>query len=122
MTPGELENRLIDFSITIIKICDQLPGSLGGKTLANQLVRSGTSPALNYGETQAAESDRDFVHKCGIVLKELRESKNALRIINGASLYKNQEQIKKSIKECDELISIFVASIKTVKNRMNQKK
>ena len=91
MTPFELEERLINFGVAIILLCDKLPSTLGGKTMANQLVRSGTSPALNYGETQSAESDKDFIHKCQIVLKELRESNNALKIIHRANLYPDSE-------------------------------
>ncbi|MEO8088644.1 MAG: four helix bundle protein, partial [Bacteroidota bacterium] len=49
--------------------------------MANQVMRSGTSPALHYGEAQSAESDKDFIHKMKVALKELRETMNALRII-----------------------------------------
>jgi len=70
----DLEDRLIDFSVSVIKIADQLPKTYTGKHLGAQIVRSGTSPALNYGEAQSAESRRDFIHKMKISLKELRET------------------------------------------------
>jgi four helix bundle protein len=74
MTPQMLEERLIDFAVIIIGIIEVLPNSKAGNHIANQLVRSGTSPAPNYGEAQSAESRKDFIHKMKISLKELRET------------------------------------------------
>jgi four helix bundle protein len=73
MNKFELEDRLVDFAVLIIDIVDNLPNTKAGNHLAGQLVRSGTSPALNYGEAQSGESRKDFIHKIKIVLKELRE-------------------------------------------------
>ena len=81
-----------------------------------QITRSGTSPALNYGEAQSAESKKDFVHKMGICLKELRETFVCLKIIEKANLSSDLENLTKAKKEVNELISIFVSSIKTSKN------
>lgn len=69
----ELEERLIDFAVRIIKLSARLPGTPAGKHIAGQILRSGTSPAPNYGEARGAESHNDFVHKLRIVLKELNE-------------------------------------------------
>jgi four helix bundle protein len=77
----DLEERLIDFAILIIQITESLFNTRAGNHIAGQLVRSGTSPALHYGEAQSAESRTDFIHKLKILLKELRETKTALRII-----------------------------------------
>ena len=77
----DLENRLIDFSVLIIGIVDKMPNSKASNTLAGQLVRSGTSVSLNYGEAQSAESRRDFIHKMKVILKELRENLINLKII-----------------------------------------
>ena len=63
MTPRELEDRLIVFAINIIRLSDGIKPSIGGRNLAEQIVRSSSSIALNYGEAQSAESGRDFVHK-----------------------------------------------------------
>ena len=76
----ELEERLIDFAVSIIQIADTVPKTHAGKHLAGQIVRSGTSPALNYGEAQAGESKKDFIHKMKICLKELRETIINLKI------------------------------------------
>ena len=59
----DLEERLIDFAAGIIDISEALPKTFAGNHLGSQLLRSGTSPALHYGEAQAAESPADFVHK-----------------------------------------------------------
>lgn len=119
MTLKELEDRLIKFAIDIIKISEGIKPSIAGKRMADQIVRSGSSPALNYGEAQSAESGRDFVHKLGICLKELRETHINLRIIDGADLYSDKKNLTNQITESNELISIFVKSIETSKRKQN---
>jgi len=114
MTPDELEDRLVDFAVLIIEVSGNLQNSNAGKNMSNQIVRSGSSPALNYGEARSAESRKDFVHKVKIILKELRETRVSLKIIKKANLYKEDlSYLEKAIKECEELISIFVSSSKT---------
>jgi four helix bundle protein len=120
MTPKELEEQLIRFAINIIKLSEGMNQSIAGKSMADQIVRSGSSPALNYGEAQSAESGRDFVHKLGVSLKELRETHINLRIIDGASLHPEKKTITELIVESNELISIFVKSIETSKRKQNQ--
>jgi len=90
-----------------------------GNHLSGQLVRSGTSVSLNYGEAQSAESKKDFIHKMKVILKELRETFVCLKIIHVSKLYKTEEKIIKAKKENNELISIFVKSIDTAQK--NQK-
>ena len=114
----DLEDRLIDFAARCIKVAKSLPRSRAGQHLCDQLTRSGTSPALNYGEAQAAESRKDFVHKMKICLKELRESLICLKIIVKSELLE-AERLQSMMDETDELISIFVTSIKTAKQNMN---
>jgi four helix bundle protein len=114
----ELENRLIDFAATIIIVASKFEKNYAGNHLAGQIIRSGTSPALNYGEAQSAESSKDFIHKMGICLKELRESFVCLKIIEKASLMKEEALLVSAKTEVNELISIFVSSIKTAKNNL----
>lgn len=109
----DLEERLIKFSINILEVVEMLPGSYTGNHFAGQLVRSGSSPALNYGEAQSAESRKDFIHKMKIALKELRETHICLRIILRKPLVKKTAILEPIIKENNELISIFVKSIST---------
>ena len=110
-----LEDRLIDFAVWIIDVVEGLPNTRAGNHIAGQLVRSGTSPAPNYGEARSAESRKDFVHKMKVALKELRESMVWLKVIHRRALY-SPDKIAGIIQECDELISIFVASVKTAES------
>lgn len=117
-----LEERLIEFAVLIIEIVENLNNTRAGNHIAGQLVRSGTSPALHYGEAQSAESINDFVHKLKILLKELRESLVSLKIIKRVSLTKKLELVEKGIIECNELISIFVKSVETAKKNSSKNK
>ena len=83
----DLEERLIEFSVLIIKVTENINNSRAGCYLSGQLIRYGTSPALNYGEAQSAESRNDFIHKLKIILKELRESLISLKIIKRINLF-----------------------------------
>ncbi|PKD42527.1 MULTISPECIES: four helix bundle protein [Rhodohalobacter] len=109
----DLEDRLIDFAVHIIKVAEQLPKNYTGNHLGKQIIRSGTAPALNYGEAQGAESRKDFIHKMKISLKELRETFINLKIIKKSGLIVNYQTFTEALKECNELISIFVKSVKT---------
>lgn len=115
-----LERRLIDFAVRIVKLSASLPKTPAGKHIAGQIMRSGTSPAPNYGEARGAESHADFIHKLGIVLKELNETSIWLRIIERSQLLK-RELVKDIIRENSELCRIFTSSIKTVRNSKNEK-
>jgi four helix bundle protein len=108
----ELEERLIDFAVRIIKLSANLPRTPAGKHIAGQILRSGTSPAPNYGEARGAESHADFVHKLRIVLKELNETSIWLRMIARSQLLR-EEVIADIGGENRELCRIFTASLKT---------
>jgi four helix bundle protein len=112
MTPQMLEERLIDFAVMIVGVVEALPNSKAGNHIGNQLIRSGTSPAPNYGEAQSAESRKDFVHKLKIALKELRETLVWLKII-GRKRLGDCRDLPAAVAECNELIAIFVSSTKT---------
>ena len=85
--------------------------------MTKQLIRSATSSALNYGEAQAAESKRDFIHKMNICLKELRESQINLKILKEADLIADDEKMTLITQECKELVVIFTSSLKTTNNK-----
>jgi four helix bundle protein len=112
MTPQILEERLIDFAVMIIGVVESLPNSKAGNHITNQLIRSGTSPAPNYGEAQSAESRKDFIHKMKISLKELRETMIWFKIIARKRMV-DVDQIQAAIDECDQLVAIFAKSTKT---------
>jgi len=113
MNKFELEERLINFAVLVVEIVESMPDSKSANHLAGQLLRSGTSPALNYGEAQSGESRKDFIHKIKIVLKELRESNICMKIMYRTRLYTSEDKLVSAINECNELISIFVKSVET---------
>ena len=110
----ELEERLIDFAVRVVKLSASLPKIPAGKHIAGQILRSGTSPAPNYGEARGAESHADFVHKLGIVLKELNETSIWLRVIERSELLK-KELLRGIVEENRELCRIFTSSLKTAR-------
>ena len=118
----DLVERLTDFSVLIIKIAEALPDSYAGSYIAGQMIRSGTSPALHYGEAQDAESTADFIHKMKVVLKELRETSNALIIIRKLGINKSKKDLEHAVDENNQLIAIFVTSVKTAKSKIYRKK
>ena len=118
----DLEKRLIDFAVRIINVVEALPNTRAANHIGGQLLRCGTAPASNYGEAQSAESRNDFIHKIKIVLKELREMRVWLKIIVRVSLAKSTKEIEALITEYDELISIFVTSVKTAEKNKYKKK
>ena len=111
----DLEDRLITYAVSIIHATESIPKTKVGNHISGQLIRCGTSPASNYGEAQSAESRMDFIHKMKICLKELRETRIWLLIIERANLLKQTSKLELLIKENNELISIFVKSVKTAK-------
>jgi four helix bundle protein len=117
MTPEELENRLLDFSVNVIRMARGLPHDFAMDHLGKQLIRSASAPLLNYSEAQRAESAKDFVHKMRLCLKELHESYSNLRLLHKLESTNCDGSL---IKECDELIRIFMSSIRTTeRNRLN---
>jgi four helix bundle protein len=109
-----LEERLIDFAVRIIKLTSRLPKTPAGRHIAGQILRCGTSPAPNYGEGRGAESTADFVHKLGIVLKELNETSIWLRVIDRSEILR-RELLDGIIGENRELCKILAASLKTAR-------
>ena len=112
-TKYDLEERLLNYSVRIVNIVEKLPNTRTGNHIAGQLLRSGTSPYPNHGEAQSAESPKDFVHKLRISLKELRETQRWLMLIQRIPLIKPAEKLDNILQETEELIKIFVSSIKT---------
>ncbi len=121
MKKFDLEDRFIDYTIRISNVVDKINNSKLGIHLAGQLIRSGSSPALNYGEAQGAESRKDFIHKLKIILKELKESRICLKIIERKPLIPNTIKLAPIMKETEELIAIIYKSIETTKLNMQQK-
>ena len=117
----DLEERLIDFAVRIIRIAESLPKTKIGNHISGQLIRCGTSPAPNYGEAQSSESLADFIHKMKTCLKELRETRVWLLMIVRTNLLKPASKLEPLIDENNELISIFVKSVNTAKKNRSRK-
>jgi four helix bundle protein len=112
--PFDLENRLITFACLCLEVCELIPDTIAGRNLKYQLSKSATACALIYGEAQAAESKADFLHKMKMVLKEIRESRVNLRIIEQKPL-STHEKIQSALNEVNQLMAIFLKSIETAK-------
>ena len=119
----DLEERLLEFSVRIIRVSESIERSRAGLHVADQLMRAGTSPYGNHGEAEGAESRDDFIHKLGVCHKELRESRRWLRLVQRAPLVAKPALLDSLIGEAEELVRIFAASIRTAKtNREHRKK
>jgi len=119
----DLDDRLIDFGVLIIEISETVDKTRdAARYLGGQLVRSGTSPGLHYGEAQAAESRKDFIHKMKVIHKELNETCRNLKMIKRARLHLNTAKIESVLDECNELSAIIGKSIITAKRNADQQK
>ena len=118
MTKHELEKRLVDFSVSVLELIQSIEKNAVTTPLGNQVIRSSTASALNYGEAQSAESKKDFVHKIGIVLKELRETQINLMILGNLKSFNDRIEFPQLIKENDELIAIFHKTIQTARKNI----
>ena len=109
----DLEDRLLEFAVQVIEVTEGLPNTRAANHIAGQLLRSGTSLFGNHGELESAESRKDFVHKLRICLKELRETRRWLRLLARLRKIKPPPNLPECLNEAEELIRIFVASIRT---------
>ena len=109
-----LENRLIDFGALIITLTDQLPATKAATHISQQLLRSGTSPAPNYGEARGAESRADFIHKLRVAVKEMNETQVWLKMMIRSKLAA-QGLVGPVLDECQQLARILNASVKTAR-------
>ena len=114
MTPELLSDRLVAFSLAILAAVREMQRDRICNPLGDQIVRSATSSSLNYGEARSAESKKDFIHKLCVVLKELRETQNCLKLLCGHGCFPANLPVQK---ECSELIAIFIASINTARGK-----
>ncbi|NIA17405.1 MAG: four helix bundle protein [Planctomycetes bacterium] len=115
-----LEERLLEYSVRIIKVVESLPNNRVGSHISNQLLRSGTSAYPNHGEAQAAESRKDFIHKFKISLKELMETKRWLTLVKRIDMFNKAKRLDDIIEETEQLIKIFVSSIKTTQMNLTK--
>jgi len=117
----DLQERLIQYAARIIKLAGALPKTDAGRHVAGQILRSGTSPAANYGEAQSAESRADFILKVKISLKELRETNVWLKIIIAAKMIDAVEKLEPLVLETDELTAVLFTSVQTARKNHEKK-
>ena len=116
----DIEERLVQFAVRVLNLCDKIPRTPAGAHIFQQLLRSGTSPAPNYGEVRGSESIKDFVHKLGVVLKELNESRIWLRLVRERRMA-TEGEVNGLYQESDELCRIIASSKKTAKLKMGKR-
>ncbi len=116
----DLEDRLVDFTCRMIDVVEALPGTRAGKYIAGQLIKSCHSPTFNYGELQGAESRDDFIHKLGVILKELKECRTALKVIIKKEMIRPVTKLRPIFAETEELIAIIAKSITTAEQNRNK--
>ena len=121
MNAIELKKRLQAFALRIIKLTESLPNTVTGRTLGNQIIRSGTSPGANYRAACLGKSGKDFLNKLKMVEEELDETMYWTELIIQSGLIK-ENQLDGLIAENHELLKIIVSSITTMKKKMNPEK
>ena len=117
----DIQERLIDFAVAIIAFSGELPNTPAGRHIVGQILRSGTSPAPNYGEARGAESRKDFSHKLKVILKELNETGVWLKVICRSEMLPTKRVMPLEA-ECDELCKIISTSIKTTESNLARKR
>jgi four helix bundle protein len=112
----DLEDRLLEYGARIIRLVDALPSTRAGRHVADQLLRSATSPLGNHGELQGAESRKDFIHKLGLCLKEIEETWRWLRLVHRVPMLA-PAKVEPLLVETKALVKIFSASIRTAEKK-----
>ena len=121
MKNSELKNRTKRFAVSVVKMAEGLPNRQVGWTVSGQIIRSATSVAANYRAVNRAKSDRDFISKMETVIEECDETLFWLEFIEELELGIDTETLKSLKDEANQLTAIFVSSVKTIKQRLNQK-
>lgn len=116
----DLEDRLIQFSGMVNTLILSINKTKETRNIIDQLTRSSESAALNYGEAQVAESRADFIHKISIVLKELKETRVAIKLLKIRNICNDPDLREKCDSECSELVAIFITSVRTARKNAGQ--
>jgi four helix bundle protein len=117
MPQFDLKERTIDFSVRLMDFIESLPDTRENRIISNQVLRSSSSVGANYRAARRAKSPRDFINKLKIVEEEIDETIYWLEILKRRKCGKNEELVYVS-GEASELLSIFVSSIKTAREKL----
>ena len=112
----DLKNRTREFALRIVRLYSSLPKTTEAQVLGKQVLRSGTSVGANYREATRARSNAEFVSKIESALQELEETLYWLELLAATGIT-GPAKLADLRQEVEELVSIFVASVKTVKRR-----
>jgi len=113
----DLEERLLEFAVDVIRFVEKMHKTDAGRHVSGQVMRAGTAPMAHHGEAQAAESNKDFIHKMRVAHQELRETSRRLKVAYRVPLTTDIAENHRLLQETDELIRIFFASIRTAQQK-----
>ena len=111
----DISERAFEFAVRVVELCrvlDEKPGV--SRTLANQLLRSGTSVGANLEESKGGQSRADFLSKVSISLKEARETYYWLRLLNAADIL-SERQLAPLLDEANQIVAILTTIVKKTK-------
>ena len=120
MKSAELQQRTKGFALRVLKLIEQLPNTIGGRVLANQVARSATSVGANYRAACRARSRAEFASKLGTVAEEADESLYWLELIRDGN-FVPEKKLASLVSEADELTAIFTAGRRTSCNNQTSK-
>jgi four helix bundle protein len=111
---AELKQRTKRFAIRIVKLFRSLPHGPDAQTLGKQILRSGTSVAANYRAVCRARSKAEFISRMGIVVEEADETVSWLELLSETEVI-TPARTQELLKEANELVAVFGASLRTSK-------
>ena len=114
MNEEDLKRRTKQFGLRVIRLVDSLPRTATARTIGHQLLRAGMSVGANYRAACRGKSKADFIAKAGISLEEADECLYWMEMLQEANIV-SADKLKDLVKEADELVAIFTASIKTAR-------
>ena len=117
MKQNILKTKSFEFAVRIVNLHKYLKKEYGEYVLSRQIIRSGTSIGAIIREAEHAESTKDFIHKLSIGLKEANESKYWLDLLVATSFI-SKKMYDSLNKDCEELLKLLTASVKTSKRRI----
>jgi four helix bundle protein len=121
MDKYEMQRRMMNLAIAVIKLTKVLPISQESKVITYQIIKSASSTAANYRAACRAKSTKDFISKMGIVEEECDETAFWLELVEATALA-GKNEVAPLLKEASEIVAMTVRSIKTAKESLKEQK
>ncbi len=121
MDKYEMQRRMMNLAIAVIKLTKNFPLSQESKVITYQIIKSASSTAANYRAACRAKSTKDFISKMGIVEEECDETAFWLELVEAINL-SNKTEVTPLLKEASEIVAMTVRSIKTAKESLKEQK